>query len=128
MQVHDIIRKLREEKRWSQEEMANRVGMSKNGYAKVERGESRPSLERLEKITQVLGIEMTELFNENKKSVVLISENSQNSANYYSSDQQLIAEVERLKLELSYKDIIIAQKDEQIALLRQLANTQTSSN
>lgn len=128
MQVHDIIRKLREEKRWSQEEMANRVGMSKNGYAKVERGESRPSLDRLEKITQVLGIEMTELFNENKKSVVLINENSQNSANYYSSDQQLIAEVERLKLELSYKDIIIAQKDEQIALLRQLANTQTSSN
>lgn len=128
MQVHDIIRKLREEKRWSQEEMANRVGMSKNGYAKMERGESRPSLDRLEKITQVLGIEMTELFNEDKKSVVLISENSQNSANYYSSDQQLIAEVERLKLELSYKDIIIAQKDEQIALLRQLANTQTSSN
>lgn len=123
MQVHDIIRKLREEKRWSQEEMASRVGMSKNGYAKVERGESRPSLERLEKITQVLGIEMTELFNEDKKSVVLINENSQNSANYYSSDQQLVAEVERLKLELSYKDIIIAQKDEQIALLRQLANT-----
>lgn len=123
MQVHDIIRKLREEKRWSQEEMASRVGMSKNGYAKVERGESRPSLERLEKITQVLGIEMTELFNEDKKSVVLINENSQNSANYYSSDQQLTAEVERLKLELSYKDIIIAQKDEQIALLRQLANT-----
>lgn len=128
MQVHDIIRKLREEKRWSQEEMASRVGMSKNGYAKVERGESRPSLDRLEKITQVLGIEMTELFNENKKSVVLINENSQNSANYYSSDRQLTAEVERLKLELSYKDIIIAQKDEQIALLRQLANTQTSSN
>lgn len=123
MQVHDIIRKLREEKRWSQEEMANRVGMSKNGYAKVERGESRPSLDRLEKITQVLGIEMTELFNEDKKSIVLINENSQNSANYYSSDQQLIAEVERLKLELSYKDIIIAQKDEQIALLKHLSNT-----
>lgn len=123
MQVHDIIRKLREEKRWSQEEMASRVGMSKNGYAKVERGESRPSLDRLEKITQVLGIEMTELFNEDKKSVVLISENSQNSANYYSSDQQLVAEVERLKLELSYKDIIIAQKDEQIALLKHLSNT-----
>lgn len=122
MHIHDAIRKLREEKRWSQEEMANRVGMSKNGYAKMERGESRPSLDRLEKITQVLGIEMTELFNEDKKSVVLINENSQNSANYYSSDQQLIAEIERLKLELSYKDIIIAQKDEQISLLKQLAN------
>lgn len=122
MHIHDAIRKLREEKRWSQEEMANRVGMSKNGYAKMERGESRPSLDRLEKITQVLGIEMTELFNEDKKSVVLINENSQNSANYYSSDQQLIAEIERLKLELSYKDIIIAQKDEQISLLKQLAS------
>ncbi|SPX85400.1 helix-turn-helix domain-containing protein [Moraxella ovis] len=122
MHIHDVIRKLREEKRWSQEEMANRVGMSKNGYAKMERGESRPSLDRLEKITQVLGIEMTELFNEDKKSVVLINENSQNSANYYSSDQQLTAEIERLKLELSYKDIVIAQKDEQIALLKRLAN------
>ena len=73
MQIHDIIRKLREEKHWSQEEMASRVGMSKNGYAKMEHGESRPSLDRLEKITQVLGIEMTELFNEDKKSVVLKS-------------------------------------------------------
>ena len=122
MHIHDVIRKLREEKRWSQEEMANPVGMTKNGYAKMERGESRPSLDRLEKITQVLGIEMTELFNEDKKSVVLINENSQNSANYYSSDQQLTAEIERLKLELSYKDIVIAQKDEQIALLKRLAN------
>ena len=40
MNVHEKIRKLRETKHWSQEEMAERMSMSLNGYAKIERGET----------------------------------------------------------------------------------------
>ena len=45
--LHDKIRTLRELRHWSQEEMAERIHMSKNGYAKIERGESKPNLDRL---------------------------------------------------------------------------------
>ncbi|OOR87805.1 transcriptional regulator [Moraxella caviae] len=120
MALHDNIRKLREQKQWSQEYMAEQLGLSKNGYAKIERGESRPSLDRLEQITAVFGISMTDLFNDERQSITLISENSQHSSNYYNSDQALARENEKLQLILNHKDEIIAQKNEQISTLQSL--------
>lgn len=48
MNVHEKIRKLRETKHWSQEEMAEKMSMSLNGYAKIERGETKLHLDKLE--------------------------------------------------------------------------------
>lgn len=56
MPLHDNIRKFREQKQWSQEYMAEQFGLSKNGYAKIERGESRPSLDRLNRLRRCLGL------------------------------------------------------------------------
>lgn len=120
MPLHDNIRKFREQKQWSQEYMAEQLGLSKNGYAKIERGESRPSLDRLEQITAVFGIGMTDLFSDERQSICLISENSQHSSNYYHSDNALILENEKLKLALTHKDELLAQKDEQITLLKNM--------
>ena len=39
MSVNEKIRKFREAKDWSQEQMAEKLNMSLNGYAKIERGE-----------------------------------------------------------------------------------------
>ena len=41
MNINEKIRMLRELNQWSQEEMAERLGMSHNGYAKIERGKLR---------------------------------------------------------------------------------------
>lgn len=120
MPLHDNIRKFREQKQWSQEYMAEQLGLSKNGYAKIERGESRPSLDRLEQITAVFGIGMTDLFSDERQSICLINENSQHSSNYYHSDNALILENEKLKLALTHKDELLAQKDEQITLLKNM--------
>lgn len=127
MPLHDNIRKFREQKQWSQEYMAEQLGLSKNGYAKIERGESRPSLDRLEKITAVFGIGMTDLFSDERQSICLISENSQHSSNYYHSDNALILENEKLKLALTHKDELLAQKDEQITLLKNMVAVLQSS-
>ena len=61
MNVHEKIRKLRETKHWSQEEMAERMSMSLNGYAKIERGETKLHLDKLEQIAQILDIDIVEL-------------------------------------------------------------------
>lgn len=127
MPLHDNIRKFREQKQWSQEYMAEQLGLSKNGYAKIERGESRPSLDRLEQITAVFGIGMTDLFSDERQSICLISENSQHSSNYYHSDNALILENEKLKLALTHKDELLTQKDEQIALLKNMVAVLQSS-
>ena len=127
MPLHDNIRKFREQKQWSQEYMAEQLGLSTNGYAKIERGESRPSLDRLEQITAVFGIGMIDLFSDERQSICLISENSQHSSNYYHSDNALILENEKLKLALTHKDELLAQKDEQITLLKNMVAVLQSS-
>ncbi|OAV02496.1 helix-turn-helix domain-containing protein [Moraxella catarrhalis] len=127
MPLHDNIRKFREQKQWSQEYMAEQLGLSKNGYAKIERGESRPSLDRLEQITAVFGIGMTDLFSDERQSICLINENSQHSSNYYHSDNALILENEKLKLALTHKDELLTQKDEQITLLKNMVAVLQSS-
>ena len=53
MSVNEKIRKIREAKDWSQEQMAEKLDMSLNGYAKIERGESKIYLDKLEQIAQV---------------------------------------------------------------------------
>lgn len=127
MPLHDNIRKFREQKQWSQEYIAEQFGLSKNGHAKIERGESRPSLDRLEQITAVFGIGMIDLFSDERQSICLISENSQHSSNYYHSDNALILENEKLKLALTHKDELLTQKDEQITLLKNMVAVLQSS-
>lgn len=56
--LNEKIRTLREMKSWSQEQMAERIEMSKNGYAKVERGETRLTVEALDKIAQAFDMDM----------------------------------------------------------------------
>ena len=50
MKVNEKIRFLRENKNLTQDQMAERLGMSTNGYAKIERGETRLTIPKLEQI------------------------------------------------------------------------------
>lgn len=50
------IRDLREEQNMTQAAMAEKLGMSETGYAKIERGESGVRIERLEQIAQILHV------------------------------------------------------------------------
>ncbi|XXQ68164.1 helix-turn-helix domain-containing protein [Neisseriaceae bacterium B1] len=61
MKINEKIKLLRENHHWSQEKLAQKLNMSKNGYAKIERGETRPSLQRLEQIATVLDMDICEL-------------------------------------------------------------------
>ena len=58
MEVHDKIRVMREINQWSQEEMAEKLSMSPNGYAKIERGQSSINLDKLQQIANVFNIDM----------------------------------------------------------------------
>jgi len=47
---------------WSQEDMAEKLYMSVNGYANIEQGEIDIKLSRLQKIADVFQIDLLELF------------------------------------------------------------------
>lgn len=121
MQINDKVRMMRELRSWSQEEMAHRLGMSTNGYAKLERGETRLNIPKLEQIAEVFDIDLSDLLAVNERSVIcLISENSQHSSNFYGASQDLIIEVERLRLMVAHKDELLVQQARELETLRTL--------
>lgn len=124
MEIQEIIRQLREKNDWSQEDMAERVGLSKNGYAKIERGETNLNLERLEQIANLFDLSVIDLIEMSDKSVVcMITDSINNSNNHYTGSETMAFENEKLKLIISHKDEIIHQKEREITALNKLIDT-----
>ena len=61
MPIHEKIRLLRQVKGLTQEDVAERLNLSVNGYGKIERGNCDINLHRLEQIAEVFGVEVIEL-------------------------------------------------------------------
>lgn len=79
MEVHTVlekIRKFRELKGLSREEMASELALSISGYGKLERGEVELSIQRLIEISDVLDIEPSELMNTQAVNVYNFSNNT----------------------------------------------------
>jgi len=113
---------MREAHQWSQEEMAMKLNMSTNGYAKIERGETKAYIPKLEQIAETLGMDFMELMSFGEKQVLcLIGENnSNNGCNIIGSSQELAAEIQNLKAAVSHKDEIIEHQKREIAYLQEL--------
>lgn len=124
MSVNEKIRKVRESKAWSQEQMAEKLNMSLNGYAKIERGETKLYLDKLEQIAQILDIDVVELMQSDGKNICFQIESPLGSVYQGGGETQMLIEIERLKLELSHakekEDLLkrlLEQKDNEIQIL-----------
>ena len=127
MSVNEKIRKFREAKDWSQEQMAEKLNMSLNGYAKIERGESKIYLDKLEQIAQVFDIDIVELMQSDGKNICFQIESPLGSVYQGGGETQLLIEIERLKLALSHANEketllnqLIEQKNNEIKTLKEL--------
>ncbi len=56
------VRRLRNDRGWSQEAFADRAGLHRTYIGSVERGEQNISLENIEKLAATLGVSLAELF------------------------------------------------------------------
>lgn len=112
MQVHDKIRVMREINQWTQEEMAEKLDMSANGYAKIERGQSSINLEKLQQIAQIFNIDVVELIERQDTSFFFSIGDHTNSHN--------VNQIDKFQLLLDAKDEIIKQKDNEIAALKEI--------
>lgn len=118
MKVNEKIRFLRETKNWSQEEMANKLGMSTNGYSKIERGETRLTIPKLEQIVEVFDTDILELMSLGEKHIIYFQESGNNhSLNIINpSSQELVSEITQLKQQLSHQVELLESKEKIIAL------------
>jgi len=65
--IGDNLRKIREIKGIKQESIAKQLGITTNGYGKIERGETSLNIKRLEEIAEILGVNALDVmqFDEN---------------------------------------------------------------
>ena len=56
------VKKLRLAKGWSQEKLADKVGLHRTYIGSIERGERNPSLVNIHKITKALGLSVSDFF------------------------------------------------------------------
>ena len=132
MKINEKIRQLREQHQLSQENMADKLGMSVTGYAKIERGEVRSNLPRLEQISEVFDMDICELLSYGETEKVYFNNSvteSTNSNNFLFAvgNDNLEKVIQQLQLIISHKDELLAQKDKimlglerEIALLRNM--------
>lgn len=122
MEVVEKIRVLREINQWSQEEMAEKMNISTNAYARMERGETKLNLEKLDKIATIFNIDIVELLSVSDKGLfLLINENgNNNNANYYggNNNHELLIENEKLKLINDNYEKLISQQASEIDTLK----------
>jgi transcriptional regulator with XRE-family HTH domain len=121
MKVHEKIRFMREERNWSQDEMAAKLNMSLNGYSKIERGETKVHIPKLEQISDVLEMDVIELMALGEKCVYYSANGSGNSNSHnITGSAELAFEIQKQQMQLEMKDKELAMKDREIAYLKEL--------
>jgi transcriptional regulator with XRE-family HTH domain len=134
MKLAENLKLIRKQEGLAQEEMAEKLGYSNNGYAKVERGESIPRKKQLKKIAEILKIDLENLLDSNNGSnVVNINSNCPNSYQSQSvillTESQCANELEKARLLLQERDKEVENLKVQNSLLKEmLALLKTAEN
>lgn len=118
----DRIKTLREERHLSQEQVAEQMGISPNSYGKLERGETKLTLEKLEQIAHIFDMDIVELINNEEKISYQVTHygTGTNAFNFENSEQELLKENEKLLLIVAHKDELIENLKRENKLLLEM--------
>ena len=123
MSVHEKIRIIRKAKGLTLEEVAHRLGMSTNGYGDIERGATDVNLSRLEQISQLFDMELSELIDLNEKNVfnILGTQNTgiRTQKNHCTTASDFTEQLQ-LKFQLENQQLIIEKQSQEIAYLKEI--------
>ncbi len=134
MSVNEKIRLIREAKHLTQEQVAEKLGISPAAYGNVERGDNDPKFSKLKKIAEIFEMNLSELiFLCEKENVTINFSNYQENGRYNKNTvciRASNAELEKLQLQLELKEKEIALLQREIAYLNKmlLMNEKLSEN
>jgi len=113
LKVGHKIKKLRELKNYSQEFMAERLGISQTQFSKIERDESDMNISRLKEISDILGMRVEDVLTFDERYVFNAFDHGQAAVNIY--NQQINDQVQKLYEEkIQLLEEIIKLKDQLI--------------
>lgn len=114
MSVNEKIRLIRETKGFTQEQVAEKLGVSPSAYGDIERGENDPKLSKLQKIAEIFEVQLSELVDSSEKGSLNINFNKGEKNTIYIGVTAIELEKQQLIIEL--KDKELGLKDKEIAM------------
>ena len=104
MTVSSQIRLLRQQKGYSQENMADMLGLSTTAYGDIERGKTDPTLSRLQQIATALGTTATQLLSGETPPLEELypAEVVHQVETLKSAQERKDREIEKLRMEVAY--------------------------
>ncbi len=138
MQLEDLqktigkeIKKLRCMNDWTQEQIAEKLNISRNAYGDIERGGCDINLSRLTQIGELFGVEPNYFFDADERNIFNLTgtQNAQSNKNQCNHWHVHAAEENNLQHELEKAQLVLDQKDKENALLqREIAHLQKIIN
>jgi transcriptional regulator with XRE-family HTH domain len=95
MLIREKIKLLRQSRKWSQEYLAEKLGMSTNGYGEIERGGSRITVEKLEELSRLFEIPVNELYDDESTNI-FIAHNNHNATQAQHNHQNYCTDCSKL--------------------------------
>jgi len=114
MKVHEKIRAIRQSKNWSQDVMAEKLGMTSSGYAKIEQGRTDNHFSKLEQIAEIFDMDVVEFLAFGEKNVFFLM--GDNSIGNSSISMSVIGSSKELAFEIQKQQLIIELKDKELAM------------
>lgn len=127
-QLRQNIRDIREDKHLTQADMAEKLNLSETGYAKIERGESKLNIDRIQQIANVLEVNLADLIPFGDDAVIIFNNSNDNfsNSNNFSlafGNNTLEQEIAKLHELLIMKNDVISSREREIELLKQQVAT-----
>lgn len=124
MKIHEKLRIIRMFKGYSQEEMAEKLSYSLSGYAKIERGETDLSFNKLENIAETMGVDLQKILGLNEGNIFNVAENCTHSNHNYEHTNYLahctvILSETQCAHELEKSHLLLQERDKEIENLKQ---------
>lgn len=113
------IRRIREQKGFSQEYLADRLDISQASYARLENEETKITVDRLLKIAEILETEIIDFFNATKSGIQTQNNYDGSYGNGYIQNLT-IENKDMMQKVIDLYEIRLKEKDEQIAFLKSL--------
>jgi transcriptional regulator with XRE-family HTH domain len=127
MQVCEKIKHLRQAQNLSQEYVAEKLGMTANGYGGIERGEVDIKLSRLQQLSELFGVELIELLNRSEQTIfnLIVDTGTQSYSNYTigsksSEHANFKHEIEKLQLVVEKLESMLESQKAEITYLKEI--------
>lgn len=117
MNFADNLKKIRKENNLSQEQLAEKLGISRQAVSKWESGQSYPEMDKVVQICQLFDVNMDELINEDITKAKDKKEETNNTNKYIKSFFDYITKVVDMFSSMKFKQILLCLIEQGIIIL-----------